>query len=142
MEIKWSDSLSVGHPTIDSQHKELIRRIARLVDLINSGNITREEMVDVLGFIADYTDEHFSTEEKMMELADYPEYEQHKQQHLWFMNEVNELIKEYIINGVSDRLKSNIQQVLIDWLVGHIKGTDKKLGEFLMEKGITSPDDK
>ena len=139
MEIKWSDSLSVGHPTIDSQHKELIRRIARLVDLINSGNITREEMVDVLGFIADYTDEHFSTEEKMMELADYPEYEEHKQQHLWFMNEVNELIKEYLINGVSERLKGNIQQVLIDWLVGHIKGTDKKLGEFLMEKGITAP---
>ena len=139
MEIKWSDSLSVGHPTIDSQHKELIRRIARLVDLINSGSITQEEMVEVLGFIADYTDEHFSTEEKMMELADYPEYEEHKQQHLWFMNEVNELIKEYLINGVSERLKGNIQQVLIDWLVGHIKGTDKKLGEFLMEKGITAP---
>lgn len=142
MDIKWSDSLSVGHPIIDSQHKELVRRIARLVDLINSGNVTQEEMVEVLGFIADYTDEHFSTEEKMMQLADYPEYEQHRQQHLWFMNEVNELMKEYIINGISDRLKSNIQQVLIDWLVGHIKGTDKKLGKFLMEKGITSPDDK
>ena len=142
MDIKWSDSLSVGHPTIDSQHKELVRRIARLVDLINSGNVTQEEMVEVLGFIADYTDEHFSTEEKMMELTDYPEYEEHRQQHLWFMNEVNELIKEYLINGVSDRLKSNIQQILIDWLVGHIKGTDKNLGEFLMEKGITAPDDK
>ncbi len=141
MEIKWSDSLSVGHPTIDSQHKELVRRIARLIDAINSGSVTNEDMVEMLGFIADYTDEHFSTEEKMMVLAEYPGYEEHKAQHLWFMNEVNELIKEYIINGVSDKLLADIQRVLIDWLVGHITGTDKKLGAYLIEKGIITPEE-
>ncbi|NOZ91806.1 bacteriohemerythrin [bacterium 3DAC] len=141
MEIKWSDSLSVGHPTIDSQHKELVRRIAKLIELINSGSITNEQMVDVLGFIADYTDEHFSTEEKMMIQTDYPEYEAHRQQHLWFMNEVNELIKEYMINGVSEKLLADIQRVLIDWLVGHITGTDKKLGAYLMEKGVVAPEE-
>jgi len=141
VEIKWSDSLSVGHPTIDSQHKELVRRIARLIDAINSGSVTNEDMVEMLGFIADYTDEHFSTEEKMMVLAEYPGYEEHKAQHLWFMNEVNELIKEYIINGVSDKLLADIQRVLIDWLVGHITGTDKKLGAYLIEKGIITPEE-
>ncbi len=141
MEIKWSDSLSVGHPTIDSQHKELVRRIAKLIDLINSESITNEQMVDVLGFIADYTDEHFSTEEKMMIQTDYPEYEAHRQQHLWFMNEVNELIKEYMINGVSENLLTDIQRVLIDWLVGHITGTDKKLGAYLVQKGVVAPEE-
>jgi len=141
VEIKWSDSLSVNHPTIDSQHRELVRRIAALIDAINKGNITNEDMVEMLGFIADYTDEHFSTEEKMMVLAEYPGYEEHKAQHLWFMNEVNELIKEYIINGVSDKLLTDIQRVLIDWLVGHITGTDKKLGAYLMQKGIIVPEE-
>ena len=63
--ITWDDSLTVDNGLIDKQHKMLIQR---LNDMSNAIEMNRgiEKIMKTLSFLIDYTDFHFSTEEKNM----------------------------------------------------------------------------
>ena len=75
-EIQWDESLSVGFELIDEQHKLLIQRIRDLSDAVNSSR-GATEIGKTLGFMIDYTEFHFSTEEKHMYNLDYPGRDHH-----------------------------------------------------------------
>ena len=132
-EIKWDDSLSVGIDLIDEQHKLLIQRIKDLSDAVNSSR-GATEIGKTLGFMIDYTEFHFSTEEKHMTELDYPGYEPHKQQHEEFKSTLNEMVMEFEEDGATAQLSEWVNNYLISWLVKHIKSIDTKLSEFLREK--------
>ncbi|GAH38184.1 unnamed protein product, partial [marine sediment metagenome] len=63
--IEWDDKFSVGITLIDEQHKMLMQRLNDLSKAIER-NQSIGEIVRVLGFLIDYTNFHFSTEEKHM----------------------------------------------------------------------------
>ena len=132
-EIKWDNSLSVGVDLIDEQHKLLIQRIEDLSDAVNSSR-GATEIGKTLGFMIDYTEFHFSTEEKHMTELDYPGYEPHKQQHEEFKSTLNEMVMEFEEDGATAQLSEWVNNYLISWLVKHIKSIDTKLSEFLREK--------
>lgn len=134
-EIKWDDSLSVGVDLIDEQHKMLIQRIKDLSDAVNSRRAAGE-IGKTLGFMIDYTEFHFSTEEKHMTELNYPEYDVHKQQHEEFKTTLNEMVMEFKEDGATAQLSDGVNNYLINWLVKHIKSIDTKLSGFLQEKGF------
>ena len=65
---------------IDSQHKELIDKINKLLD---SCETSKDKVVSVktLDYLADYTEFHFGEEEKLQEEITYPGVEKHKEEH-------------------------------------------------------------
>ena len=132
-EIKWDDSLSVGIDLIDEQHKMLIQRIKDLSEAVNSSR-GAGQTGKTLGFMIDYTEFHFSTEEKHMIEADYAGYEFHRQQHEEFKSTLNEMVVEFEEDGATAQLSEWVNNYLINWLVKHIKSIDTKLSEFLREK--------
>jgi len=79
-EIEWDDSLSVGMDLIDEQHKMLIEKLKDLSDDLRKGH-EQDKILKTLGFMIDYTDFHFTAEEKVMAENDYPELEDQQQQH-------------------------------------------------------------
>ncbi len=135
--IEWDDSLAVGVDLIDEQHKMLIQR---LNDLSRAIEMTQGEgsIVQTLDFLIEYTDFHFSTEEKCMAECDYPGLDFQKQQHEEFKASLKNLVDDYEYEGVTRALTTSVNVFLLNWLVNHIKGVDRKLGEFLKEKGSTS----
>ncbi|MFX1484594.1 MAG: bacteriohemerythrin [Promethearchaeota archaeon] len=134
-EIEWDDSLSVGVNLIDEQHKMLIKRIKDLSDAVNSG-MGAVEIGKTLDFMIDYTDFHFSTEEKHMTTLGYPGYDNHKEQHENFKLTLKDMITEFKEEGATAQLSYWVNDYLINWLVKHIKSIDTKLGEFLRETGV------
>lgn len=74
---QWDDSLSVGVELIDDQHKLLIQRLNDVNDAIEE-SLGETQIVKTLEFLIQYTDYHFSTEEKNMKATEYPGYESHK----------------------------------------------------------------
>lgn len=134
-EIKWDDSLSVGVELIDEQHKMLIQRIKDLSDAVNSSR-GAVEIGKTLGFMIDYTEFHFSTEEKHMTDLSYTGYDIHKQQHEEFKSTLNEMVMEFEEDGATAQLSEWVNNYLINWLVKHIKSIDTKLSEFLQDKGF------
>ncbi|MHA2024260.1 MAG: bacteriohemerythrin [Candidatus Thorarchaeota archaeon] len=132
-EIQWDDSLSVNVELIDEQHKMLIQRIKDLSDAVSSSR-GAVEISKTLGFMIDYTDFHFSTEERHMTDLGYPGYDIHKKQHVEFKSTLDEMVMEFEEDGATAQLGEWVNNYLINWLVNHIKSIDTKLGEFLREK--------
>jgi len=63
--IKWDDSLSVKINLIDTQHKMLIQRLSDLSEAIETSQ-GEKKIIQTLAFLIEYTEFHFSTEEKNM----------------------------------------------------------------------------
>jgi len=133
--IEWDDSLSVGVDLIDEQHKMLIQRIKDLSEAVASGR-GRGQIGKTLGFMIDYTEFHFSTEEKHMTELSYEEFDIHKKLHEEFKSSLGHMVTEFEEDGATAGLSEGINTYLINWLVKHIKSIDTKFGAFLQEKGF------
>jgi len=59
--LKWSDNLSVGVELIDSQHKKWIEYYNSAAEALHSMQGSAR-IASTLGFLIDYTEEHFATE--------------------------------------------------------------------------------
>jgi hemerythrin len=112
-EIKWDGSLSVGVDLIDEQHKMLIQRIKDLSNAVNSSR-GAVEIGKTLGFMIDYTEFHFSTEEKHMTNLVYPGDDVHKQQHAEFKSTLNEMVMEFEEDGTTAQLSEWVTNYLIN----------------------------
>jgi len=137
--MEWSDKLAVGIRTIDSQHKELFKRIKNLVRAIKEQRC-REEIDNTINFLEDYARVHFAEEEKHMQATNYPGYEMQRKEHAKYLVALEELKEQAAlprIRGASYDLSATTNQVVVDWIVDHIVKTDMKFGEFLRSKGLT-----
>lgn len=134
-EIVWDSSLSVGVDLIDEQHKMLIEKLKDLSDDFNQGH-EQNRILKTLGFMIDYTDFHFTAEEKVMAENDYPGLEDQLQQHAEFKTTLDNILLDLKEDGPTDELAKSINVFLLNWLVNHIKGTDQKLGLYLNEQGL------
>ncbi len=131
MSIVFDKDLATGNDLIDGQHKELIDRVNKLVDSCTSGK-EKNVAIQTLDFLMDYTVFHFDAEEKLQEEAGYPELSAHKAQHAQFKQAVEEL-KEMLEEeeGPTDAFVAAVNKNVSDWLVNHIKQSDKKVAAFV-----------
>jgi len=135
--MEWSEKLEVGIKTIDSQHKELFKRINNLVAAIKQQRC-REEIDHTIKFLDDYARIHFAEEEKHMVETNYPGYEEQRDDHgkyLAALAELKEQASRPRIRGSSYDLSATTNQVVVDWIVAHIMKIDMKFGEFLKKHG-------
>lgn len=134
MPIEWTEELSTGIDEIDNQHKELFKRINSLLDACRQGR-GKDEVGRVMRFMEDYVKMHFSTEEKLMAELNYPAYAGHKGQHLEFMNNFNALKRRFNAEGPRVHIVIDMNRMLVDWLLEHIKKLDKSLARFMNTRG-------
>lgn len=126
--VEWKESYSVGIESIDNDHKKLLGLINQLQSAAHYH--TDSELVDeTLKQLLEYTEYHFSREEEMMKKCEYPEYEQHKQQHAEMISQVYNFVDQYRNDGT--RSIEEVAIYLKNWLVNHINGTDQKYTPYL-----------
>lgn len=128
--IEWNDDLTTGNETIDEQHRELIDRFNGLLAACNQGK-GKTEIKSLLQFLGDYVRSHFAMEETLQLRYKYPEYSLHKQEHVDFINRFRNLQNQFNDEGATLSLVIQTNQTMVDWLIRHINGTDKKLAAFL-----------
>ena len=126
----WKDSLLVGVPQIDDQHRELVGAIDRLMEACNQGK-GRAAIEETLVFTVSYTKKHFSDEEKLQAQHAYPGMSAHKILHAQFISNINALFQEFTETGPNIALTGKLNKTLVDWLIKHISTEDKKLGEHI-----------
>lgn len=136
MAILWSDDLATGVGVIDSQHKELFRRINSLLEACNIGK-GKEEVNTVIKFLEDYVVTHFSEEERHMINFKYPDYDHHKSEHLKFGENFSKLKDHLQTDGIGLTAVIMTNQLVVDWLRNHIRRIDKDLGSFLKTKPLS-----
>lgn len=130
----WDDSFSVKISSIDEQHQKLIQIINELHDAMLTGK-SRTVVGDVLRKILEYTQYHFSYEEKLLEKVHYSDLEHHKELHEAFVNKIADFYNKYINGDIL--LSIEILEFLLNWLTNHIKGTDTGYTDLMLQNGIT-----
>jgi hemerythrin len=133
--IQWQNSFSIGIELIDSQHQQWISHYNDIVESITSQQ-NKMQVSRTLGFLIDYTEIHFSTEEKHMAANNYPGLREHKAKHDGLRDTLANLVKEFEEEGATTQLSESIDTFLGHWLIRHIQEVDIKFGEFVREKKI------
>jgi hemerythrin len=131
--MEWTEDLAVGISTIDSQHKELFKRINNLVIAIKQHRC-KDEIDGTIRFLDDYARVHFGAEEKYMRDANYGGLEEQRENHLHYLAALAGLKEQASlprVQGSTYDLSATTNQVVVDWIVDHIMKMDMKFGEFL-----------
>ncbi|NOR25520.1 MAG: bacteriohemerythrin [Desulforhopalus sp.] len=100
---------------------------------MNSGS-AKEVVGRTLGNLIDYTGRHFQYEEELFAKHDYSEQQEHNVVHRKLVAQVIEF-QEQFQKGEKD-VSLELMEFLKDWLVDHIKKTDKQYSPFLRSKGV------
>ncbi len=134
--MEWTEKLATGISTVDSQHKELFKRINDLVAAIKQQRC-KSEIDGVLKFLDDYARTHFADEERYMRETGYPGIQEQIEDHKRYLDALVQLKAQASlprIQGGSYDLSATTNQIVVDWIVGHIKRLDMKFGEYLKSK--------
>lgn len=126
----WNDSLKIGVPLIDSEHKELCNRIDKLLDACSKGQ-GREEISKTIDFLQAYTIKHFGDEEALQRSSGYPKCKEHKEMHEYFKSKIEELKSDLNEYGANVATISKTNYFLMDWLINHIKKVDSELAKYI-----------
>ena len=129
--FEWDNSIELGIPTIDGQHKALFGWINTLNDAIKNGEGS-EAVGEVIWKLITYVTEHFSEEERLMLSCDYPGLAAHRKEHDQFVSRLREIQVDFI---GGHEMGESVLSFMVDWLVCHIKGTDQGYCRFIHQQG-------
>lgn len=134
MTILWNDNLASGSAEIDNQHKELFQRISGLLEAFERGAPSREEVARIVQYLSDYVVFHFGNEETYMAKYSYSSMSAHKAQHEQFVKNFMKLRDRILREGINTTLAVETKELCVDWLINHIKYSDRALGLYLKLK--------
>jgi hemerythrin len=134
--IVWDESLSVGVEAIDAQHRTWIEHYNRVADAIE-GRGGPTPVTTTLGFLIDYTELHFTTEQGFMTQTRYPGMSEHVAKHDELRETVAHLVEDFEDEGATPALDQAVETFLGNWLVTHIRDVDQLFGAYVKEQGIT-----
>ena len=121
----WDKSLEIGNDEIDSQHKEIFKRVNKLLSAMADGS-GKETIGKLIAFLTEYVASHFSAEEALMRKHCYTDYLPHQMQHNLLTTDVLRIKQEFEGQGASSDLVIQIQKKVCNWLKSHISTEDKK----------------
>lgn len=133
--VKWSEAFATGVERIDAQHRELLDRVGRLLSAVDEDP---DAVAGCLEFLGQYAVEHFSTEELLMEQG-YADAAAHREAHARFVRAFGGLRFDLEIQGLGAGMRERIGHWMVDWLIDHILGMDRALGDWLSARGAGRP---
>ena len=136
--LLWSEKFSTGSPTIDEQHRQLIRYLNQFEGLLVQTNPTREEIAFIsqfLDFLEDYINSHFSYEEQCMESYRCPAHQKNKQAHENFRQMFQRFKAHAKKEGFRTEMLIELNQTINAWVQDHILRVDTELKPCLPKKG-------
>lgn len=129
--LAWNDYLETGIAIVDQQHRGLVDMANETASRLSSGEgLSSEEMNTLLGYLLNYAEIHFSTEEALMALSGVDERhaEHHRQSHVRFLQEVKAMVAELLDGRLTGQ---QMMDFLGNWLVYHMLGEDRNMGRQL-----------
>lgn len=125
--ITWGEGLLVGISELDAEHKKIVTMINDLHDAMKTGK-GRSLLPGIIAAIEDYTLNHLTHEEELMQRYRYPGYAEHKEIHRNFIGKIGDYKK---LNEQEVLQAGQLMNFLQSWLIDHIANTDKQYSAFL-----------
>ncbi|MDD5285477.1 MAG: bacteriohemerythrin [Desulfuromonadaceae bacterium] len=125
--FEWDDSIALGIPAIDNQHKLLFGWVNALNEAIISGD-GHEKVGEIIVNLISYVTVHFSDEERLLLSYKYPELISHRKEHDYFVTRLQEIQTSF---NDGHEMEKEFLDFMVEWLVCHIKGTDQEYSRFI-----------
>lgn len=129
--FKWGAEYELGIPEMDKQHQRWIEIINGFYDNLERKDVD-SKVLNMINDVLDYTNYHFTEEEKMMESIGYSELDEQKKMHELITVKMKEYKRK--IESKELLLSITVTNELKDWLKNHILVEDKKYVKPYLEK--------
>lgn len=126
--IRWDNSLELGNPEIDGQHKSMVEALNKLHSAMLKGE-GRSEVDSTSKFLLDYSASHFAMEEKMMDSHAYPGLSSHKKFHADLIDSFTKMINGFERESTS--LSIAVLATLEEYVTVHFMNEDSKFVNFI-----------
>ena len=117
--MEWMKEYSVGIHEIDQQHKSIIECIGSIKRAV--AGYDRQSADAAVARLADLAQVHFTVEESLMRIHDYPRMEEHADDHKQFSVHLRTLQESSL---TTDVFRERIE-FLHAWWVRHVQKHDK-----------------
>jgi hemerythrin len=131
LHLEWDKKYQTGIIEIDAQHKKLFGLYNSLVSAIYEGQ-SDIHLQNSLKELIDYAMMHFRIEESYMQKYEYPEFEEHKQEHRKLREQTYFLAKDF--EQGKPVLTMDLLDFLKKWLSNHVMVSDMKYKKYLWKK--------
>ena len=122
--IEWKNEFSVGVPSVDHEHQELIELINELHAHLKQPRPALT-VGEFLGEIYARIAAHFALEERVMREQHYDQYADHKADHERLLDEIRDIMDDYMMQGAFD--DTVLAERLRDWFGIHFRTKDARL---------------
>jgi hemerythrin-like metal-binding protein len=131
--LQWTPAYSVNIAMIDSQHKQEFALIEETLRQFRESSGTGGEagLLAVVDKLAQVTQEHFRTENGLMEKYGYPQYRDHRDEHERILETLQSLRTQAGGTGTSE-----LMDFFKDWILRHTLLTDRQYMDFFASKGV------
>lgn len=133
MTIEWTDEMKVGVPAMDAEHREMIAIANRFLAAAEDGALV-PTLAAIMAELLSRTRAHFQSEERLLDRHNYPDLAGHRSEHDRLMAEAMALHEQFS-SGHADhieQLKLDTAYFLQNWLLDHIRNSDKRYRPFVM----------
>lgn len=121
--VTWTAALSVGIPSVDTQHQKLVSLLNDLYAAVVALR-GQDQVAAALTAMTAYSREHFSFEERWMAQAAYPEEKMHRAAHIAFVEYADRAERK--LRGGEFVSSVELLAFLQDWLTNHIMNVDRR----------------
>ncbi|HEX9163038.1 MAG TPA: hemerythrin family protein [Thermoanaerobaculia bacterium] len=118
-----------GLEDVNAEHAMQYKLLAEAERLLAAGDGARAR--EVAQHLYDYTEAHFASEQVLMRLHSYPQYQSHVREHGELLAALHILIDDLTGNA------STAAGALRQWLSTHIHHSDQEFVEFVQEEPRT-----
>lgn len=132
-QFQWNDTYSVKVMALDNQHKKLFDLVNELHAAMGGGH-GKEVAGQILQRLIDYTVNHFTAEEQLMEKHKYSGLGAHRAEHKALTDKVLAFKKEF--DAGTSNVTPQLMLFLQQWLKNHIQKVDQLYGDFMNTHGV------
>lgn len=131
--LKWSGNIAVDIEELDKQHRTIIGLFNSVVTAIDDEK--HQYSINLTCSLLDLLNIHFGYEEELMKIHGYPDFATHKSKHTDISKTILNLLD--LRSDGKKKIVVSVTPIFNIWLEDHLEGEDKKLGEYLKNKGVT-----
>jgi hemerythrin-like metal-binding protein len=131
--LQWTSAYSVKITILDSQHKQEFSLIEETLRQFHQSTGTGGQagLIVVVDKLAQLTQEHFRTENELMEKYGYPQYRDHRDEHERILETLRSLRTQIGGTGTGE-----LMDFFKDWILRHTLLTDRQYMDFFASKGV------
>jgi hemerythrin len=113
----------------DNEHRIQLGMLKALCDAVEAGE-PAEKVHEILDQLTAYSELHFMSEELLMRMYSYPDYDDHVLDHEAMTERLKQILQRY--SEGKDSMALQTANEMREFLLGHINSRDQALSDFLV----------